>query len=682
MDDKFYLNAWRKAKLFKLEKDKLKSKKYIYSSFPIANKLGFLDANIRKYFYADFYSRYYRMNGYNVLFGLGYQNLASSSFIETRNQANNLDDTLIKRYQNQLSLLGIGYDDEKEINMINHNYLLYIQKTFLHLYENKRVYYKECDVYYIPEKDKILNDFEIYIANEKYFSKQTNEEVVLKKMNLLVLDINAIANEVANSISKIEMDNNVKKQLIDALLPYDIVQFKLSTTANLDLSIEMETVEYLGAISFIALNPNKFDISKFISDEELEIVEYYLCGELVNKGAFSGNFATNILTGLEIPIFISNDFEESIHLGIPIINENDYSFANYFGLSINNIIKNNKLINSDFLDGCSLEEARENIIEAFLNEDLITLKKCYRKTEIIISSQNHFGALIPLLLDSSKERLYLLNNNIPITFSNKFRPIIYNQESIEDNGQLVNGSLNNLFCSGLCSLSMCLYDDKVGILDLFSLDAIKELNDYKTPEYIFIDEFDIFNEILMPQIFIELLKKEFPILQINSAKKVIITNEVLDKKGQKITKKFNNYINIEDVVEKYSADAVRMYLLKTNSNTKICFDEEEIGTYNTFLNSVKKYFEEDFVSKNFNVDYYLHELSKEISILIKNSNLDEYINKILDFFKEKIFNNNITIKQASQFLIYLSLVAPFTAERINQEILKNKNFILDEEFPK
>ena len=102
---------WQEDKNFIIDNDHLKEKSYIFSSFPTANKYGFQTGNIRPLLYGDVLARYERLLNKNVLYPVGFNTLAESSFIESRKSANVLNDNLAKTFLNQMLKLGIGVND-------------------------------------------------------------------------------------------------------------------------------------------------------------------------------------------------------------------------------------------------------------------------------------------------------------------------------------------------------------------------------------------------------------------------------------------------------------------------------------------------------------------------------------------------------------------------------------------
>ena len=131
----YWLDRWSKSKIFSVENDHIKQKSYLFSSFPKTNILGFQNGNIRPVLIGDFYSRYQRMNNFNVMYPVGYDSLGLQSFLENKKMSNIINDDISLIFKDQLLKLGIGIDENKEIDLKHREYLNVLQHAFIDLYE-------------------------------------------------------------------------------------------------------------------------------------------------------------------------------------------------------------------------------------------------------------------------------------------------------------------------------------------------------------------------------------------------------------------------------------------------------------------------------------------------------------------------------------------------------------------
>lgn len=180
---------WQEDKNFIIDNDHLKEKCYIFSSFPTANKYGFQTGNIRPLLYGDVLARYERLLNKNVLYPVGFNTLAESSFIESRKSANVLNDNISKTFLNQMLKLGIGVNDQKIMDMRHDEYLSNLQLDFIELYDRGYIEYKNTIGYQDKESKKIYD----------YMVKTKDSTIV--QLKGFVLKCGSIINDVIKDIN-------------------------------------------------------------------------------------------------------------------------------------------------------------------------------------------------------------------------------------------------------------------------------------------------------------------------------------------------------------------------------------------------------------------------------------------------------------------------------------------------
>ena len=160
-----------KMRLYKVERDRLKSRFFIYVKYPVVNYHGLNLSEARKFVYSDFVARYERLTGRNVLFSIGYNNLCPTIY----SSAGKLDKPLYNfcasqfaTYQKELHLLDVSFDEEKEILLNQDDYIKYVQQVFLFLYDKKLITLKHGNVVY--NESKIFQKGQYYENGGKYFS--------------------------------------------------------------------------------------------------------------------------------------------------------------------------------------------------------------------------------------------------------------------------------------------------------------------------------------------------------------------------------------------------------------------------------------------------------------------------------------------------------------------------------
>lgn len=648
------IEKWEKNRIFRVEIDRLKRKSTVFASPIYVNQLGFQNANAYKYLYADSFQRYLRMNDTNVLYSVAFNDLANTSFLESKRKNNCLDDSLANIYKNELLKLGVGLDITKAFNENSDFYIEYLQRTFIKLYE----------LGYIKRKTKMVET-----DGKKIY--QDFEGVGLNKENasVFVLNIKDVRDEAIAIIENLNLDNDTKNKLLKIFKPCEVINIPLLTSNNNNLYIHLKEIWMLGGISFIVLNPDLIDYQMYVSDDE-EIV-------ISDKLSFCGTYAINPLTGREIPLFLSTKYDEKVHLGIPDVNLEDYDLCESEGLEYLPIVEDGYVINSDFISGLGVGEANKILEESFINEGVATKGIIYEENEIIISSLDEYGCLIPLLIDDDK--IYPLNDNLPITFSKKFRYQIPNSDSIEEIGTLINGSLNRLFCNGLLPMGMIIYDENVLNTDLFNADSLKEITSFSKYDYFIIDD-DVYANLAMPIIFYCLISKIVKINNPLEISNILIFKDIVDKNGNEIKASNLNLIDFNSLLDKYSLDAIRLYYYSHNYLDEFRFDPLELDYFQNQVYLLRRIFNAPFIENSYDLEMPLYEFDKHMEELFLNNQLALAIAYIFNFQKKYLQNHKWSYRQAFTFLKWISLFTPCIAEEVFKDVFKENHLLLEEDF--
>ena len=187
-------------KIYSVDNDRFKEKRYVFSPFPPANMHGFQDGDIRHIVLSDIMARYMRMENHNVLFPTGFNSLTKESFQECKKLYKSLDDKSVEVFYDQMVKMGIGIDDQKCINMRHAEYVSLLQNAFIEFYERKYIKYKPSLVYYDKDLNEIYDSFEG--SGKKSFVK------------CFTLDVAGILPQVVDDINHLDLkqeDNNERK---------------------------------------------------------------------------------------------------------------------------------------------------------------------------------------------------------------------------------------------------------------------------------------------------------------------------------------------------------------------------------------------------------------------------------------------------------------------------------------
>ncbi len=655
---------WQEEKNFIIDNDHLKEKCFVFSSFPTANKYGFQTGNVRPLIYGDVIARYERLLNKNVLYPVGFNTLAESSFIESRKSANVLNDNISKTFLNQMLKLGIGVNDQKIMDMRHDEYLSNLQLDFIELYERGYIEYKNTIAYQDPKSKKIYD-----------YMVKTDDSAKIQFKGF-VLKCGMIINDVIKDIKNLDLDDDIKEKLIDAFDGRDTLEIELETSIGTKLNISFENPWVIGGVTFILLNPDFLDAIPLCDPNELLNIKSY-----INKRdqlyVYSGNYCTNPLTGNKIPILISDMHNQAIYPGNPYLSDDDRLFALSEGFEVIDIKdENGFLINSDFLNGMIEKEANLAITLAFTEGGLAESKKEYFHKDILLSSTDPFGALFPFLSDDDK--LYSLKDYLPLSFSVQFRPVL--NEKCDIPGNIMSGTINSLFTIGMAPILAILYDEIGSNESMFSKIAIDEFIDWGTIKELSISEDIIYQGILMPIILNNIIRKEAPFTP-KLVKNVKIIKDTYDKNHDNIKRANNNMLDIDKLCDKYSPDSIRAYFMMSKIDDDFIYDEDILKEIDDFIKKISiTILNPTYVSEN-KLDYEFFDLENKSKMYLNDNRVNEYAKLVLEFSNNIILNNKLTEEQLLSYLSVIYPLLPYLSEESYSRLFDSKYSIINEGWP-
>ena len=662
-----WYKKWVDNHSFIVENDRLKTKTYIYSFYPKCDEYGFIDGNVRPYILADFYSRYLRMKDNNVLLPVGFNTLSSGSFTESKKISNHLDDKVSDLYKDTLLELGVGINDNKLINMRHDEYVSNIQSAFIDLYDRGYIEYKNTIVYYDEKKNKI------------YDSLNAPMNLPRIKEKCFVLKIDNILKQIIKDVLDLNVDNDIKEEIISYFEPKDILCMNFSLSSLKTIEVNIEKPEYIGAISYILINPEYIDIMEYIDpDEASGVLEYLESG--TEPFSYSGTNAINPLTGNQIPIFVSTAHNTDVYLGMPSINHEDMVFAKNAGFEIIDVLSEEGfLINSDFLNNLTPDIARKKIVESFVDCEMASIEKTYDKKEINLSSYDTFGALFPFLFDNGSLKLNSLKDFLPYNFNEQFRPQLNSKVNVL--GEALEGSINDLFVSGMSPFISILYDEFNSSYEMLSDISREEYNAWLPIKQLIVDKDSIIEQLLMPIIFYNILKKELGYNLPKFVENVIVMPKVYDNSLNDINRMNNNIIDFNKLLNEYYADSIRLFYLSQNPNDKFIFNQYDLEDDDKYVKALEEALLRKTNNDSTRLDFYFSDFSRMVSKLIDNNKISDLISYVKTFSIKYIIKEIPSDDNILTFLRTIFPIMPYLSEEIYEIKFNGRYSIINEGWP-
>lgn len=444
--EKKWQGIWDVEEAFKVGDDRTKPKFYALVEFPYPSGQGLHVGHPRPYTALDIIARKRRMQGYNVLypmgwdaFGLPTENYAIKNKIHPKIVTKNN----VTNFKNQLKALGYSFDWSREINTTDPEYYKWTQWIFLKLFEKGLAYKTEMPINW-------CTSCKVGLANEEVVNgvcERCGSEVVRKVKSQWMLKITEYAQKLIDDLDLVDYIDRVKvsqKNWIGRSEGAE-VEFKLKDKEE-SLRIYTTRPDTMFGATYMVISPEHPMIEKYKAEiKNMDAIMEYK--DMASKKSdfertelakdktgvcLDGITAINPVTGKEIPIWISDyvlmTYGTGAIMAVPAHDERDWEFAKKFGLPIVEVVAGGsveesaftdtatgKLVNSGFLDGMEVKEAKEAII-AWLEEKGIGKKKVnFKLRDWVFSRQRYWGEPIPIVKCENCGYVALPESELPLT---------------------------------------------------------------------------------------------------------------------------------------------------------------------------------------------------------------------------------------------------------------------------
>ena len=425
--EKKWQKVWQDEKTFHVEIDHTKPKFYALVEFPYPSGQGLHVGHPRSYTALDIVARKKRLCGYNVLypmgwdaFGLPTENYAMKNHIHpeivTRNN--------VARFKSQLQSLGLSFDWDREINTTDPSYYKWTQWIFLQLYKHGLAYKKEMNVNWCPGCKVVLANEEVVDGKCERCGTETTHKVKSQWM----LRITAYADRLIDDLDGLDFIPRVVTQQKNWIGRSHGAEVTFGTTAGDDLVVYTTRPDTLFGATYMVLSPEHPILKSWENRlTNLDAIHAYQA-EAARKSDFErtelakdktgvrleGVEAINPVNGKVIPIFISDYVLASYGTGaimaVPAHDTRDYDFAKAFNLPIIEVVAGGdvtkeaftdcatgKMVNSGFLTGMTVEEAKKAITEWLEKEGKGHAKVNFKLRDWVFSRQRYWGEPIPMV---------------------------------------------------------------------------------------------------------------------------------------------------------------------------------------------------------------------------------------------------------------------------------------------
>ncbi len=418
---------WDEKNAFEAKQDFTLPKYYALVEFPYPSGQGLHVGHPRPYTALDIVSRKKRMQGYNVLFPMGWDafGLPTENFaIKNKIHPKIVTERNVARFKSQLKALGLSFDWSREINTTDPDYYKWTQWIFLQLFKEGLAYKKEMAV-------NFCTSCKVVLANEEVVGgvcERCGSAVIRKVKSQWMLKITEYADRLISGLEGLDFIERVKTQQINWIGKSRGAEIDFKTTEGDKLRVYTTRCDTLFGATYMVIAPEHAYIEKWKNSiKNLSEIEEYKAQaarksdfertELVKEKTgveIKGVRAINPATGKEIPIFISDyvlaGYGTGAIMAVPAHDERDWDFAKKFGLPIVEVVvggdvqneaftdvETGKLVNSGFLNGLEVAEAKEAMVKFLEKEGIGEEKINFKLRDWVFSRQRYWGEPIPLV---------------------------------------------------------------------------------------------------------------------------------------------------------------------------------------------------------------------------------------------------------------------------------------------
>ena len=714
--EKKWQKVWDDEKAFAATNDYSKPKYYALVEFPYPSGQGLHVGHPRPYTALDIVARKRRMQGYNVLYPMGWDafGLPTENYaIKNKIHPKIVTENNVKHFKDQLHSLGYSFDWDREINTTDPKYYKWTQWIFLKLFKAGLAYKKEMPINW-------CTSCKVGLANEEVVNgvcERCGAPVVRKVKSEWMLKITDYADKLIEGLNDVDYIERVKvsqKNWIGRSTGAE-VDFRIKDTED-KLRIYTTRCDTLFGVTYMVVSPEHPYLDKYkdqIKNWE-EIVAYreqasrksdFERAELAKDKtgvAIDGLTAINPGNGKEVPIWVSDyvlmSYGTGAIMAVPAHDERDWEFAKKFHLPIIQVVAKNGeevdvneaaftdvatgvLINSDFLNGLEVKDAKEKMIKFLEEKGIGQAKTNYKLRDWVFSRQRYWGEPIPIVhcdkcgyvpIDESELPLLLPEVESYMPTDNGESPLAAMTDWVNTTCPCCGGpakrETDTMPQWAGSSWYFLRYTDPHNDKALASPEALK----YWLP----VDWYNGGMEhttlhLLYSRFWHKFLYDQGVVPTPEPYQKRTSHGMILGENGEKMSKSRGNVVNPDDIVQEYGADTLRTYEMFIGAfDLAASWSEDGVKGCRRFLDRVWKLqdlmTDEEGYSKD--LETKMHQTIKKVSNDFENLKYNTAIAAMMTLLNDFYKKGSITRGELKTLIILLNPVAPHITEEMWQII--------------
>ena len=709
--EKKWQDIWDEKQTFAAKDDYSLPKFYGLVEFPYPSGQGLHVGHPRSYTAIDIVCRKKRLEGYNVLYPMGWDafGLPTENFaIKNHIHPAEVTKKNIANFKRQLKSLGFSFDWSREINTTDPSYYKWTQWIFLQLYKKGLAYKKKMSVNWCTSCKCVLANEEVVNGH----CERCGSEVIHKEKSQWMLKITDYAEKLLGGLDEVDFIDRVKTQQRNWIGRSYGTQVKFSTNIGDTFEVFTTRADTLFGVTYMVMSPEHPLIQKWADKiTNMDEVSAYK-QEAAKKSDFertelakdktgvkiNGVTAINPVNGKEIPIFIADyvliSYGTGAIMAVPAHDTRDWEFAKKFNLPIIEVVAGGedvqkapytecaagKLVNSGFLDGMSVEEAKKAIQNWLKERNLGELKTNYKLRDWVFSRQRYWGEPIPIVHCEKCGYVPLPESELPLVLPNvdSYEPTDNGESPLAKMTDWVNTTCPH--CGGPAkretdtmpqwagsSWYFLRYCDPHNDKELASPEALK----YWTP----VDWYNGGMEhttlhLLYSRFWHKFLYDIGAVPTPEPYAKRTSHGMILGENGEKMSKSRGNVVNPDEIVRDYGADTMRLYEMFIGDFEKAApWSQSSIKGSKRFLDKIWALSDKLTDGDDYRpeLESAFHRTIKKVTEDIEGLKMNTAIAALMSLLNDIQSQGGINRAEFKTYLILLNPFAPHITEELWQQ---------------
>jgi len=717
---------WEDNKFYQAQDFSKKKKLFLLVEFPYPSGAGLHVGHCRSYSALDAIARKKRMEGFNVLFPIGWDafGLPTENYaIKNKIHPSIATENNIANFKRQLKSLGVSFDWNREINTTDPSYYKWTQWIFLKLFEKGLAYQSEIPVNWCPS-------CKIGLANEEVIDGKCERCGALseqKRIKQWMLRITSYADRLIDDLEKVDFWEKIKTQQINWIGRSYGTEIDFKTDDNESIKVFTTRADTIFGVTAVVLAPEHPLIEKLKSKiENWKEVQNYIKKskekteferiEMEKKKTgvqLKGVFANNPINDEKVNIWVG-DYVVGTYGGgavmvVPAHDKRDYGFAKEYGIEIKEVISGGdisqdafinygELINSEGFNGLSSEEAIKKITEYLEKKGSGRKTINFKLRDWIFSRQHYWGEPIPIIHCPKCGTVAVPEKDLPVQlpYVENYQPTNTGESPLADISEWVNVKCPK--CNGPAKRETDTMPNWAGSSWYYLAYLIPGISNSQFPISKYKKEFDYWMPVDwynggMEHTTLHLLYSRFwykvlfdigAVSDSEPYKKRTSHGMVLAEDGRKMSKSFGNVVNPDEVISKYGADALRVYeMFMGPFDQAISWSTQGVNGVYRFLDRIWNLVEEckNNTKSDEEAIRLIHKLNKKINDDLESIKFNTAVAAFMEFLNFATANKEKIGQDTIERIILL--LAPF-APHINEELWRNlghKDSVHEQKWP-